>query len=115
MPTTVTYDYIIIGSGVAGALAAYKLAQKPGNPKVLVIEAADAPWAKEPAFTQLSNAADNSGDIALRKELMKDWALSPTRSTLSPYAKLESNAMVPSPDGSTKAELERYRAFLGPA
>ena len=108
MPAETVYDYIIIGSGVSGALAAYKLAQKPGNPKVLVIEAADAPWATEPLFTQLSNAADNSGDIALRKELMKEWALSPTRSTLSPYTKLGSNATIPSPDGGSKADLERY-------
>jgi glucose dehydrogenase len=106
-----TYDYIVIGSGVAGALSAYKLAQKPGKPKVLLIEAADAPWAKDPQFKQMANAANNAKDIEARKDLVKEYALSATRTTMSPYLKLEHNAQIPSPDGGKRDHLEHYYEF----
>lgn len=39
--TGATYDYIIAGGGTAGLVIARRLAESPGAPRVLVIEAGD--------------------------------------------------------------------------
>lgn len=106
-----TYDFVIIGSGVAGALAAYKLSERKDGRSILVIEAGHSIISEEATFLKLSQAADNTLDRELRKEFVNTWALSPTKTVLSPYEKLKSNEFVPSPDGSPRAELERYYQF----
>lgn len=70
------FDVIIIGSGVAGALAAYKLAQ--ARAKVLLLEAGERG--------------------AERVELVRNYAVASKKSVHSPYVSSENDMKVPAPD-----------------
>ena len=91
------YDFVVVGSGIAGALAAYKLSLKNPKPTILIIEAGE-------------NLVDGDENeiAAKRKEFVAISALGQNRTPLTPYKKLKSNEFVPSPDGSTKEDLDKY-------
>src|SRR5690349_14261113 len=73
------FDVVIVGSGVAGALAAYKLAQ--AGAQVLILEAGS----RNPA----------------RAKMMASYAIASTPKPLhSPYIQNESDTKAPSPDSS---------------
>ena len=76
MAESFDYDVVIIGSGVAGALAAWKLAQ--AEFKVLILEAGEG---GEP-----------------RVNLVGHYAMAMAKTPHSPYVSAENDAKVPSPD-----------------
>lgn len=73
------FDVVVIGAGVAGAMAAYKLAQAKAS--VLILEAG----IRNPARAQLAGA----------------YALAPIKSPHSAYVQAEADAKAPSPDNAT--------------
>ncbi len=91
------YDFVIVGSGIAGALAAYKLSLKNPKPAILIIEAGEN-----------LVSGDENEFLIKKKEFVQEFALAEHRTPLSPYHKLESNKFVPSPDGAGKDDLGRY-------
>ena len=91
------YDFVVIGSGIAGALAAYKLSLKNPKPTILIIEAGE---------NLVSD--DENETFNKRKEFVAISALGQNRTPLTPYKKLKSNDFVPNPDGSTKEDLDKY-------
>ena len=109
------YDFVIIGSGVAGALCAYKLSRRQPKPSILLIEAGDEPELHDQG--KLTGTPDQNNDLVaaknrdLRKGLVESYALSRARGPLSPYEGFESDRHAPSPEGSQKAQLERYYEF----
>ena len=109
------YDFVIIGSGIAGALCAYKLSQREPKPSILLIEAGDEPELHDQG--KLTGTLDQNNDLVaeknreLRKSLVESYALSRARGPLSPYEGSESDKYAPSPEGSQKAQLERYYEF----
>ena len=91
------YDFVIIGSGIAGALAAYKLSERKDGKRILIIEAGE---------TLVFD--DETENKKIRSEFVDTFALAEHRTPLSPYHKLESNEFVPSPDGTNKDDLNKY-------
>ena len=91
------YDFVIIGSGIAGALAAYKLSERKDGKRILIIEAGE---------TLVFD--DETENKKIRAEFVDTFALAEHRTPLSPYHKLESNEFVPSPDGTNKDDLNKY-------
>lgn len=75
------YDIVVIGAGVAGALAAWKLASKRKDKSILLID-----------------AGDNPTDAGIRNRFVDTFALQVDRGVLSPYRRLESNRFAPSPE-----------------
>ena len=65
------YDAIIVGSGVAGALMAYKLAQQ--GVKVLILEAGD------------HGPGDEDNELSARLEKVRIWATSSPKIPSAPY------------------------------
>ena len=77
------YDVIIVGSGVAGALCAYKLSQHPGA-HILIID-----------------PGVNDTDEAQRMQFRATYALAPNRSSsqMATYVNLERDRYAPTNDG----------------
>jgi choline dehydrogenase-like flavoprotein len=73
------YDVIVIGAGVAGAIAAYKLAK--AGARVLILEAGN----RNPSRAQLVGA----------------YAIAAPKTPHSPYVQAESDIKAPSPDSPT--------------
>ena len=86
------YDVIIIGSGVAGALCAWKLSQL-GSYRILMLEAGDnaVTRAQRVLFQNVMDSQGNRGDM------------------YAPYANLESRTFAPAPENA-QLELEDQRA-----
>jgi choline dehydrogenase-like flavoprotein len=85
------YDVVIIGSGVAGALCAWKLSQL-GNYRILILEAGDngVTRAQRVIFQNNMDAQGNRGDM------------------YAPYNNLESRIFAPAPENA-QLELEDQR------
>ena len=69
MPSKTKYDVVIIGSGVAGALAAYKLSSEKPSLSILILEASHNQYSDDSNRAALVNAANNDLNIALRSDL----------------------------------------------
>src|SRR5829696_2259998 len=96
-----TFDVIIVGAGVAGALCAWKLGS--ADKKVLIIEAADQPtgWGQREEFREVM-VADANSPIGI-----------PRGDQSSPYTALASRRYAPSPELAGKKDkdgkpLEKY-------
>ena len=89
------YDVIVIGSGVAGALCAWKLSQL-GNYRILILEAGNnaITRAQRIIFQNNMDAQGNRGDM------------------FAPYNNLESRIFAPAPENS-QLELEDQRGKPG--
>lgn len=89
------YDVVIIGSGVAGALCAWKLSQL-GNYHILILEAGDngVTHAQRIIFQNNMDAQGNRGDM------------------FAPYNNLESRIFAPAPE-NCQLELEEQRGKPG--
>ena len=89
------YDVVIIGSGVAGALCAWKLSQL-GNYRILILEAGDngVTRAQRIIFQNNMDAQGNRGDM------------------YAPYNNLESRIFAPAPENA-QLELEEQRGKPG--
>ncbi len=87
---TKTYDVIIVGSGVAGALCAYKLAQAKKGLSILVLEAGanDLDDRQRAAFHRV-NSVQGPG-----------WK--------SPYARMSSRPFAPYPEAPEDPKKEKY-------
>jgi glucose dehydrogenase len=86
------YDVIIIGSGVAGALCAWRLSQS-GRYRILILEAGDngITSAQHVLFHHTMDSQGNRGDM------------------YAPYKNLPSREFAPAPEGA-QLELEEQRA-----
>ncbi len=74
------YDVIVVGSGVAGALLAFKLKTAKPDARIAVLE-----------------AGDNDIDDTARARFQQVYALSVERDSISAYKRLDALAKVPSP------------------
>lgn len=81
---TESYDIVVIGSGVAGALAAYKLSEDKKY-SILILEAGYNKLADEAILSQLAGTVDNSLDIEMRKEFLAKQVTSNIPNALSPF------------------------------
>jgi choline dehydrogenase-like flavoprotein len=92
------YDVIIIGSGVGGALCAWKLSRESKSSRILLLE-----------------AGENLLDKKTRAEFVTNYELATIRNVPSPYARLESNTFAPSSDGTgDPIAMNRYYVETGP-
>ena len=78
------YDVIVIGSGIAGSLVAWKLARQ--GVSVLILEAGDYGPGK-----------DDDGELANRLAKVKQWSTATPKLPSSPYVNKRSNEKAPIP------------------
>jgi glucose dehydrogenase len=108
MPTQNKYDVVIIGSGVAGALAAYKLSLENENlpldkkRSILLLEASHNQYSDDANRDALLAGKDNDLNISLRSDLVASYAKSPTKKPISPFDNLTSAKETPSPTDNNK-------------
>lgn len=102
MPKHTKYDIVIIGSGVAGALAAYKLSSQKKNLSILILEASHNQYSDESNLDDLLSSKDNDLSISLRNDLVASYAKSPNKKSLSPFENLLSANVVISPTEGNK-------------
>ena len=88
------YDVIIVGSGVAGALCAWKLSTL-GNHRILILEAGEN-GIGEGQRLEFHHAMDRQGN---RGDMF------------APYLELESRKAVPSPEKAGGRSLEPFGRF----
>ena len=84
-----SFKIVIVGSGVAGAILAYKLAGHHSKPKILVLEAGH-------------NGIDDTDDAAAQRDrhrFVSLYALTTDRDSVSPYTRLLSTKTAPHPTG----------------
>ena len=86
------FDVVVIGSGVAGAMAAYKLAQ--AKAKVLILEAGS----RNPSRAQMVGA----------------YALAPIKTPHSAYVQAEADSKTPSPDNATDYYEQAFNCPVSP-
>lgn len=98
------YDIIIIGSGVAGALAAYKLSAEKKNLSILILEASHNQYSDDSNHKNLLAEVDNDLNISLRSDLVASYAKSPNKKSLSPFDSLLSAREVISPTDNNKED-----------
>ena len=82
-----SYKIVIVGSGVAGAILAYKLATHPSKPKILVLEAGQ-------------NGIDDTSEPGAQRDrdrFVDLYALTTDRDSVSPYTRLQSTKTTPHP------------------
>ena len=89
-----SFEVVIVGSGVAGALLANELSAHPAKPRVLILEA--------------GNNAIDDGD---RKRFVDLYGLAVDRDSVSPYIRLASTRESPHPSGGVD---RRHLVSLGP-
>lgn len=102
MPKHTKYDIVIIGSGVAGALAAHKLSVEKKNLSILILEASHNQYSDDSTREVLLTEINNDLNISLRKDLVDSFAKSPNKKSLSPFDNLLSAKEVISPTDSNK-------------
>ena len=102
MPSKTKYDVVIIGSGVAGALAAYKLSSEKPSLSILILEASHNQYSDDSNRAALVNAANNDLNIALRSDLVASYAKATIKRTISPFENQLSAKEVLSPVDDTK-------------
>ncbi len=79
-PLQPKYDVVVVGSGVAGALLAYRLKQLKPKASIAVLE-----------------ASSNGIDDMARQRFRELYALTVDRDSISPYKRLDAMTRVPSP------------------
>lgn len=101
-PSKTKYNVVIIGSGVAGALAAYKLSIEKPNLSVLILEASHNQYSDDSNRPALVSATDNDLNIALRSDLVASYAKSQNKKPISPFENHLSSKEVLSPTDANK-------------
>ncbi|MFX0577746.1 GMC family oxidoreductase [Nocardia nepalensis] len=93
------FDVIVIGSGVAGAMVAWKLSDLQPGARILILE-----------------AGQNGTDHAQRDEFKTAMIASTSRGDMhAPYSKLPARAFVPVPDGVAESQgAQKYYDQQGP-
>jgi choline dehydrogenase-like flavoprotein len=84
-----SYKIVIVGSGAAGALLAYKLSQHKSKPLILVLEAGN----------NGINSPDEDHTQRDRARFVDLYALNVDRSSVAPYTRLDSTRYAPHPTG----------------
>ncbi|WP_183068786.1 GMC family oxidoreductase [Streptomyces sp. gCLA4] len=100
MNTSSSYDVVIVGAGVAGALAACRIKESRPHARVLLID-----------------AGDNAIDTTQRAAFVDAYQLSAAKNVPSPYAALRNNkdGYAPSSDGvGDPVAMNRYYVETGP-
>lgn len=96
------YDIVIIGTGVAGALAAYKLSSENKGLSILILEASHNQYSDSSNRENLINDIDNKFNVLLRNDLVLANVKSTYKKTLSPFENLQSTKEVVSPSDGDK-------------